>query len=165
MNGRQTVTMIGWIWVGLGALAFVSGVGAFLVSSKQSSIPPLPFPVRSAVMDFMWQHYHQWAAIQIVLAVFIVFTSVMLLRRQLWAKFTIQFFSAAFLTWIVLFGIFWLRIMSTMASSDSGPQFFFLVVRIFMSVAGIATMGTFAFACGLCIWALSRPAVREEFRK
>lgn len=165
MNGRQTLTLIGWIWVGLGALAFVSGIGAFLVSSSRSGTTPLRFPVRSAVMDFMLQHYHQWAAVQVCLAVFIVFTAFMLLRHQLWAKFTIQFFSAAFLTWIVLFGIYWVRIISAMTSSDSGPWFFFLAVRILMSVAGIASMGTFAFAFGLCIWALSRPAVREEFRK
>jgi hypothetical protein len=29
MKGRQTVTMIGWIWVGLGLLTFVSGVARF----------------------------------------------------------------------------------------------------------------------------------------
>ena len=164
MNGRQIVTMFGWIWVCLGALAFVSGIGAFLVSSRHPGVSPLPFPVRSVVMDFMLQHYHQWAVVQASLAVFIVFAAFMLLRRQLWAKFIIQFFSAAFLAWIVLFGIYWLRIMSSITSSDSGPQFLFFALRIFMSAAGIASMAPLAFAFGLCIWALSRPAVRQEFR-
>jgi hypothetical protein len=162
VNARQTVTTIGWIWVGLGVLAFFSGTGGFLVSSIQG-LPSSPLPVRSALMDFLWQHYREGAAIQAGLAVFIVLTAFMLLRRKSWARVALQILSAAFLTWTVLFGIWWIRSLAVFAS-DSAYQHLLLVFRIFMSVGGALVMGAFAFAFGLCIWTLGRSAVRKEFR-
>jgi len=46
MNEHQTLTAIGWIWLGLGVLAFVSGVGVFLVSTI-TGLPTSPLPMRS----------------------------------------------------------------------------------------------------------------------
>ena len=60
MNEHQTVTAIGWIWLGLGVMAFVSGVGGFLVSTI-TGLPTSPLPMRSVPMDFLWQHYREGA--------------------------------------------------------------------------------------------------------
>ena len=74
MNEHRTVTTIGWIWLGLGVLAFVSGVGGFLVSTI-TGLPTSPLPMRSVPMDFLWQHYREGAAAQTIFAPFVVFTA------------------------------------------------------------------------------------------
>jgi len=159
MNARQTVTTIGWIWLGLGVLSFVSGVGGFLASTFMG-LPTSPLPVRSVVMDFLWQHYREGALIQAIVALFIVFSSYMFLRRHTWARVVLQVFSALLLAWTVLFGVFWVRGLA--AGSDQNQ--FFMVFRVVMLAGGAVVMGIFALAFGYCIWTLSRAAVREEFR-
>lgn len=116
-------------------LAFLAGFGGFVISTFQG-LPPPPLPVRSAVMDFLWQHYRAGAAIQALVALFVVFCACMFLRRHSWARVAIQMFSVLLLVWTVMFSVFWLRVMAFMAP---GPdhQPFFVVVRVIMSVAGV----------------------------
>ena len=162
MNARRTVTTIGWIWFGLGLLAFVAGLGGLLVSTV-TGLPASAPPVRSVLMDFLWQHYQEGAAIQSVVALFIVFSAYMFLRRRSWTRLVIQIFSAVLLMWTVYFGIFWLRGVASM-KSDSSLDHVYGAIRIVMLVGGTVVLGIFALSFGLCIWNLSRAAVKQEFR-
>jgi len=162
MNEHQTVTVIGWIWLGLGVMAFVSGVGGFLVSTI-TGLPTSPLPMRSVPMDFLWQHYREGAAAQAIFAPFVVFTATMFLRRHSWARVVLQMLSALMLAWVVCFGAIWLGALASVTSGYR-PQPVFMVIRIIMSFGGILVTGLFAFAFGLCIWTLSRAKILEVFR-
>lgn len=114
-------------------------------------------------MDFLWDHYREGTAIQTCVAVFIVLSAIMLLRRKSWTRVVVQILSAVFLAWAVYFCIWWVRSL-TVTTSDSVDQHLVAWFRILMSVGGVIMMGLFAFAFGTCIWILEKPAVKEEFR-
>lgn len=161
MNARKTVTVIGWMWVALGILAFVSGVGGCLLSTLMGK-PTGPLPMRSALLDFMWQHYSQGAAIQAVFSLFIIFAAFKFLQHRPWARVGIQFISALVLAWLVFFGIYWLDgVMSF--TSNSVSETFLQPVRILMCVSGISVFCVLAIVFGGMVWILSRTGIRDEF--
>ena len=162
MNARQIVATIGWIWLVLGAMAVVAGLGG-LMASTVKGLSSARLPVHSILMDFLWQHNRETSAAQVALGPLVVLTAVMFLRRRPWARVIIQALSAAMLAWVVWFTVYWLRALAFM-TSDSDPRPAVMVVRIVMSVGGILVMGGFATAFGLLIWVLNRTAIKEVFR-
>lgn len=161
MNGRQIVTTIGWIWVAIGGFLFVGGAGGLLFSTL-SDLPAPPWAVQSVLMDFLWEHDRGIAAIQIVVAVVVIFTAFMLLRRHSWARLGIQVFSALYLAWIVYFGVYCLSVMAAL-TANVGPELFMVMVRAVVSVGVVVALTPWAFAFGLSLWALGRASVRAEF--
>lgn len=166
MQARQKVTLIGWIWVALGAQAFVAGAGAFLITTAQGMPKGELFTqlqAHSPLMGFVWGHYRTGAGIQALLSPLVVYSAFMFLQRRSWARVMLQVLSAGHLILIVFILIFWLDALAFVTSRpDQFP--FPIFIRFIMSIMGVVSMLPFAFGFGLCLWTLNRPDVKEEFR-
>jgi hypothetical protein len=163
MKAKQIVTLIGWIWFGLGVMAFMSGLSGLVMSSIMR-ISEAPMPKAFGPLGWIWEYYREAAAGQVVLALFIVFTAYNFVRRKAWARIGIQFFAALCLLWFVAFGVFWVYSISSLTAAPGSEQAA-TVMRIFMSVAGGVMMLGLASLFAFCIWLVSRPSVKEEFRQ
>ncbi|WP_211325531.1 hypothetical protein [Roseimicrobium gellanilyticum] len=156
------MTLIGWMWFGLGVLAFISGLGGLMMSSLMDVLRANP-PKNTAPLDGIWNYYRQAAVVQVVLALFTAFTAYNFVRRKPWARIGIQFFSVLTGLWFVGFGIFWVCTTSSLAAAPGSEQVA-TAARIFMSVAGGVMMTALATVFGFCAWFIGRPAVKDEFQ-
>lgn len=115
-NSRpKSVTAIAGIWMGLGVLMLLGGVGAFLAKlAAPGMIWSGPFGTLGPI-DFVFDHFAFLALIQAVVAIFAIYLSVMLLRLRAWARTGLEGLSWIALALVILFGalfsIFWTRIL------------------------------------------------------
>ena len=115
-NSRpKSVTAIGVIWMGLGVVMLLGGVGAFLAKLAAPGMIWSGPPGTLGPIDFVFDHFAFLALIQAVVAIFAIYLSVMLLGLRGWARAGLEGLSWVALVFVILFGvlftIFWTRIL------------------------------------------------------
>jgi hypothetical protein len=163
MNARQAVTILGWIWIGLGAMAFVSASGGLMMSLLMSRLGE-PRSKSPLAVDVLFEHFGAAAGIQIFLSLILVFAGVHFLKRRNWARIVIQAFSMLGILWQCFFGVIWVRTLWQMKAAANGPSEGAIeLMRWAMTAGGTLAMLGPAVLLGSCIWLLNRPFIRQEF--
>lgn len=163
------VTVLGWGWIILGILSFISGTMALLMSTVMNAMAPggFPpsgknFPPQFAVMQVVFEHFTILALTQLVLAACVVYTGANLLKLREWARRVLLALSILALTYIVSFSIFWMYMWISMthtgAAAAPGPPMAFTLLGV---VGGTMNMVVFSIPAILSINSLRGKSVRD----
>lgn len=105
----NAVRIVGWAWIGIGALMLLAGAGAFLVSvltegqGPASSATSSGFP---APFTFVFHHFAAFALAQVVLALAAICSAVMFLRLTSWARTGLELVSWLTLLYAIVLGVY-----------------------------------------------------------
>ena len=163
---------LGWCWLAIGGMMFLSGGMALLVSTimdrtVSGGFPPRAdkFPPQFAPMFVIFQHFGIFASIQLVVAAFIFFTATQFMARREWARHILLVFSILGLTYVIGFGIFWIHMWTsvTETATASAPNKVPAGFATIGLVGGIVNMVLFSVPPILSIIALRGKTVRDEF--
>jgi hypothetical protein len=140
-----SVTVIGWLFVGFGALALLGGIFGTIMSflipfpdepaAKMIDAPP-PFRLMSRLFDY----FGFLAAAQVAVAIIMICSGVAFLRLQSWARTAIEAVTWLGLTYNLAFGAFWIWAVVTMwreVPAEAGEAAMFFPVFIAFGAAMI----------------------------
>jgi hypothetical protein len=160
----EAVRVIGWLWLGLGALMVLSGTMGYLAHSfvmpPGRKLPPTPEEF-GPVISFVFKYFAEFAVLQVCFALFIVLSAVAFLRLRSWARWALQLVTWTALLYVVGFGILWLSTWFQLAGSPSAfglPSVF----RAFGMVMGIVVTASFAVPLVIMLRYLGSEAVRSS---
>lgn len=140
-----SVTVIGWLFVGFGALALLGG----LFGTIMSLLIPLPDEPAAKMIDappplrLMWHLFNYFAflaAAQIVVAIIMICSGVAFLRLQSWARTAIEAITWLGLAYNIVFGAFWIWAVVTMwreVPAEAGEAAMFFPVFLAFGTAMI----------------------------
>ena len=141
------VSIIGWIWVGLGVCMSVSAMMAILVASLNASHGPVPPPpiTFGRALAFVFDHFTAFAVGQLIFAAFIIYSALRFLRLRWWAWRSLQVITWLALLYVVVFGIFWvitwIQFLPDAAQVGEAPV---TLLRILGAVMGTVVTLTFS---------------------
>lgn len=126
-----SVTVISWVWIAMGILMVLSGaMGLFSFSMMQeiSQAEPFPparpedLPAGFRPMMIIFNNFHILAGVQIILALVAITAGINLLKLRRWARTAIETLTWFSLTYIVVFGCYWVYMWLAMTSSFPDNQ-------------------------------------------
>jgi len=167
MKRPMSVTVIGWIWIGLGTLMLLGSMMAlamFLVlvrphfesGGAESRLDKLPWFGR-----FFLRKVELFAAVQAGLAIFVMVSGRFFLKLRSWARTSLEAVSWLGLVYVVGFGIFFgITFIRTFASGEvqGGPPFVFIAIVV--PIMLVVTVGVYAVPLGVIIWFLRGETIR-----
>lgn len=150
MERPTSVTVIGWIWIVLGILMFLSaGMGLLAFVAQRAMIadmpsPPEELPGMHGVIWRLFQYFHIFAAVQILLAALIIVAGIHFLKLRAWARTCLEVVSWLGLTYVLGFGAFWLFMWVSMSTQigeipEPFPGDAFAWVGVMMGIVVITT--------------------------
>ena len=149
------VTVIGWVWVILGAFMCFSAVMGLFASLMMNQMAGSD-PKMQADMPAFVQIFPLLALAQVGLAIFAIVSGVKFLKLQARARAALEGLTWFFLTFIVGFGIFWI-VMWCSISSRGGPAGFTIVGAIM----GVASLAFYGVPMGIVLKFLRGKTVKE----
>lgn len=139
----MSVTVIGWLFVGFGALALLGGVFGAIVSlsfpfpdepAAKMADAPLPFQVMSRLFGYFWL----LAAVQIVVAIAMIWSGAAFLRLRPWGRTVIEGITRMALVYNLAFGAFWIWLVAAMWSeAPAGADAATIVFPVFISFGAV----------------------------
>lgn len=125
MQRPTSVTVIGWLSIGLGIITAFSGLFALIVFSTmppQTPQGPLPsnFPPPFALMFKLFDYFPFFAGGQLAVAAAMIIGGAAFLKCKAWARTLLEVLAWLGLAYLVAFGAFWLYGVASMG--PSGPQ-------------------------------------------
>jgi hypothetical protein len=146
-----SVTIIGWIFIGVAGLIILSGAMGFMTftfmkQTEEKNYLPMPegLPGHFKVMWGIFRYFDTLAILQILFALFIIITCIQFLKLRAWARAALEGISWLGLVFVAGFGIFWIIswISATsgiaVAESTAGPPSIFGLIGIVMGVTIMA---------------------------
>lgn len=139
--------MIGWLFIGFGALALFSGVMVAIASVMMPMPARPPAKMFDAPLPLQWmsrafEYFTVIAAIQIIVAATMVWSGAAFLRLERWSRTVLEIITWLALTYVIAFGAFWLWTAASMwsvAPSDAGPMN--LAFPLFLAVGAMMIVG------------------------
>jgi len=127
-----SVTVISWVWIIMGILMILSGaMGFFSFTMMQemsggeafppSQLPP-DFPAEMKPMMFIFSYFQLIAALQVVVAIIAIVSGINFLKCRKWARTTLETLTWMALTYIVVFGIYWVFMWISMTGNIPQEQ-------------------------------------------
>ena len=155
-NKRPTcVTVIGWVWIILGAMMCFSAVMGLFASLMMNQMAGADPKMQADVPVFV-RFIPLLALAQVCLAILSIAAGVKFLKLHAWARTALEGLTWFFLTFIVGFGIFWV-IMWCSTSSRGGPPGF----SIFGTVMGVASLAFYGVPMGIVLKFLRGKTVKQ----
>ena len=172
MKRPRSVTVIGWIWIGIGSLMLFSSMMAltmFVVQVRPhfegagagSGLDKLPWFGR-----FFLRNVEVFAAAQAGLAIFVIVSGRYFLKLRLWARTSLEAVSWLGLAYVVGFGIFFgITFIRTFASGEvqGGPPFVFIAIVV--PIMLVVMVGVHAVPLGVIIWFLRGKTIRGAMNR
>lgn len=163
MQRPTSMTVIGWLAVGFGILAVLSGVLGLTISllvpelnqGPPPSDMPAPFRLMSRLFNFFWV----LAAIQVFGAALMIAAGAGLLRLKAWARTTIEVFAWLGLAYNLGFGVFWVWSLSAFMQGIPKEAAAAAVPGVMM-VFGVVMIIAFSIPLVIVIRVLRGPTVR-----
>jgi hypothetical protein len=162
----NVISILGWGWLAVGVMAFISGGMAFLVFSimqaQGKGFPPsgpnMPPPL--AAMAPFFQYFRELVIGQMIFAAAVVFTATSFLKLREWARKALLLFSVILLVYIIGFSIVWgyTWVSATTTASNANVPKGFVAFGI---VAAIVNLGTFSVPLVMSIVSLRGKVVRK----
>jgi hypothetical protein len=161
-----SLTVIGWLAVGLGSLGVLGGLMGLAVSllvpemhdvgTQDTADIPAPVGIMSDVFPYFWV----LATVQLLAAALLIVAGIGLLRLKAWARTAIEVLAWLGLAYNLGFGVFWLWSLAAMSEGmpkDAGPA----AVVPTMMVSGIVMIVAFSVPLVIVIRVLRGTNVRE----
>jgi hypothetical protein len=111
-----SVTVIGWLTVGVGVASILSAAGALLVTSAMPPFTPEPDTSGIYFPNWPFEHMVALSICQVGVASIALISGAGLLRLRAWARTTVEVLAWASLVGLVAFGVVWLRTATSMTS-------------------------------------------------
>ena len=163
--------IIGWIFFAAAILMMLSSIMAFLAFASMSSMGRGAHSIPEdapKVFAFIFRYFGIFAAIQLLLAIFILIASIEFLKLRAWARTALEVVSWLGLIYVISFGIFWVFNWVSMTAgtpasgqSGSGPP---PVFRMLGMAMGIFVTLFWAAPPVVLIIFLRSAAVRNAFK-
>lgn len=169
------VTVLGWIWIGLGTFATLTSLMVLLmlvvvggpIGLEAGHDPEMAALPGWGVMDWVFRHFEWLAVGQLVLAVLILVAGVELLRLRRWARTFLEGICWLGLAYSVGFGSWWAFAWVEIAGQvpEGDPH---APSAALMSGFGIGAMVMvvlfYGIPAGVLIWLLRHETVRAALR-
>lgn len=159
MNERKPptcVTVIGWVWIILGAFMCFSAIMGLLVFLMMNQLAAGSYPRMKAETPAFVRIFPLLTLAQVGLASVGVVAGVKLLKLQAWARAALEGLTWLFLTFTVGFGVFWV-ITWCSTSSRGGPSGF----EILGAVMGVVSLAFYGVPMGVVLKFLRGKTVKE----
>ena len=119
MQRPTSVTVIGWVFIGVGILSTLAGGFGLIVSLLVPFRPPATELTVDAsptfrVMEFVLRFYSAIAVVQLCVAVLTIVAGAAFLRLKTWARTALEVLTWLGLMYSVCFGVFWLWSLASM---------------------------------------------------
>lgn len=164
----QSVTVIGWLWLVLGVLAFFRTLINIAVwRVLKPDLPTLlqafgdvPAPQQRFVRPLL-EHMPAFHAAEAIASVAVIVVAIQFLRRRPWARAGMQAVCWFFLFWVAAFGVFWVWLCRSAAATD--PSYSTSAFGKFGLPAGLAACAAAAAGLAAMIVLLAGQRVRDAF--
>lgn len=160
------ITVIGWLFIGCGALAILSGAFAVVISivapppaepPAKTADAPLPFQIVGRIFDYMGL----LGAVQIVIAALMIWSGAAFLRLRAWARTVIEAITWLGLLYTLSFGAMWIYLVSTIwREAEAAPDAMNVFFPMFIGM-GAAVILSFAIPLVVILRVVRGRAVRE----
>lgn len=117
MTRPTSVTVISWVWIVMGILMTLGGAMGFFsfaMMQEMSGGNPFPpdqlppdFPAEFRPMMLIFRNFQFVAAFQVVVAIFAIVSGIYFLKLRQWARTALEVLTWLALTYIVVFGSYW----------------------------------------------------------
>jgi hypothetical protein len=152
------VSVIGWVWIILGAFMCFSAVMGLFASLMMGQMAGADPEMQSEMPAFV-RFFPLLAIAQVGLAILAIVAGVKFLKLQAWARAALEGLTWFFLTFIVGFGIFWVIMWCSMSSRGGPPGF-----TIFGAVMGVASLAFYGVPMGIVLKFLRGQTVKEAMQ-
>ena len=161
MQRPTSVAVIGWLAVGFGSLAVLSGLFGFLASlampdfnavSPKPDDAPLPF----RLMFGMFDYFRILAAVQAIVGGLTIWAGAEFLRLRAWARAFLEGILWLVLAYTIAFGVFWIWSIGSMMDGADSP-----LLPAMMAAMGVVSFLMFAIPAVIVIRVLRGPTVRQ----
>lgn len=118
-SARPTgITIIGWLWLVIGAFmlfsALMGGLG-YSMMRQPGMQSAADLPREFALMNWVFQNFAALVAVQCVIAVVALWAGIDLLRLKAWARSAVEVLCWVGVIWTLGFGIYWVYMWISMA--------------------------------------------------
>lgn len=121
-----SVTVISWVWIVIGCLMILGGaMGFFSYTMMQemsggqafpSELPP-DVPGSFKPMMVIFSNFQIIAALQVFIAIIAIVSGIQFLKLRSWARTTLEGLTWLSLTYIIVFGLYWIYMWVSMTGS------------------------------------------------
>ena len=169
------VTVLGWIWIGLGTFATLASLMVLLmlfVVGGPTGLDAGHDPEMTAfpgwgMMDWVFRHFEWLAVGQLVLALLVLVAGVELLRLRRWARVVLEGVCWLGLAYLIGFSSWWAFVWVDIAGQvpsghPDAPSA--ALMSGFGIVAMVMTVLFYGIPAGVLIWLLRHDTVRAALR-